>query len=122
MSTYYSKTHESFRFEGEEAVISITAYAIEQLGEITFVQMPEVGQHFDQGESFGEIESVKTVSELYAPLAGTVTAIHEALDETPELLNEDDSTWIIRLKADAPGDSGDAMDQAAYDAYIENLA
>ena len=122
MSKYFSKTHECFHFEGEETVISITPYAIEQLGEITFVQMPEVDQHFDVGESFGEIESVKTVSELYAPIAGTVTAVNEALDESPELLNEDESTWILRFKADATGEVGENMDQAAYDAYIQNLA
>lgn len=125
MSTYYySKTHECFHLEDGEAVVSITPYAVEQLGEVTYVQLPEVGKHFAQGESFGEVESVKTVSELYAPLSGTVKAVNSSLEDAPEQLNADPLSqgWLIRLSADKLEELDGCLDQAAYQAYLDQLA
>lgn len=125
MSPYYfSKSHECFCVEGDIAQVSITAYAVDQLGEITFVQLPEAGKTLKQGESFGEIESVKTVSELYAPVSGSVIAINEALDTEPELINEDSLQlgWMMKLKLSDPNELDSCMDQAAYEEYIDQLS
>lgn len=125
MSTYYySKTHECFRLEDGEAIISITPYAVEQLGEVTYVQLPEVGKVLQQGDAFGEVESVKTVSELYAPISGTVKAINHSLDNNPEQLNEDplNQGWMIRLSADKLEELEACLDQAGYQAYLDQLA
>jgi len=125
MSTYhYSKTHECFRVEDGEAIVSITAYAVDQLGEVTYVQLPAVGTQVQQGEAFGEIESVKTVSELYAPLSGTVKAINTALDSQPELINEDPLNvgWLLRISLDKLEELNTSLDQAAYEEYIDKLS
>ncbi|HEY9838883.1 MAG TPA: glycine cleavage system protein GcvH [Candidatus Obscuribacterales bacterium] len=121
---YYSKSHECFRLEGEIAVVSITEYAVAQLGEITYVQLPGVGKHYASGTPFGEIESVKTVSELYAPAAGEVIEANTALETQPELVNDDPlgQGWLLKLKLDKPGETGDLMDKQAYDAYLEGLS
>ncbi|MGV3527168.1 MAG: glycine cleavage system protein GcvH [Candidatus Sericytochromatia bacterium] len=126
MSTYYyTQTHECFRLEDGQAVISITPYAVDQLGEITYVQLPSVGQQLTKGQSFGEIESVKTVSELYAPLSGTVSAVNTALDATPEQINEDPLQvgWLLKVTpADAEQAGADTLDEAAYSAYLDQQA
>lgn len=121
---YFSKSHECFTLDGDTATISITAYAVDQLGEITYVQLPAVGKTLKQGDSFGEIESVKTVSELYAPISGTVTAINADLDAQPELVNADTYTqgWMLKLTVSNPDEVAGLMDEAAYQAYIEALA
>src|SRR3990167_512508 len=95
---YYTSSHECFELDGNQATVSITPYAVDQLGEITFVQLPEVGRELSKGESFGEIESVKTVSELYAPLSGKVLAINADLDAQPEKVNEDPQLlgWMLK--------------------------
>lgn len=124
MSTYYyTKTHECFCLEADIAQVSITPYAVEQLGEITYVQLPQVGQRFEQGEPFGEVESVKTVSELYAPLTGTVEAINTALDQQPEQMNEDPLAlgWLIKLKPEQPAQVDACLNEQAYTDYLENL-
>lgn len=126
MSDYfYTQSHECFRIEGDKsAVVSITQYAVDQLGEITYVQLPSPGTHFAQGDSFGEIESVKTVSELYAPAAGTVTEVNGELDAHPELVNDDSlkQGWLLKLELDNPADTAGMMDKAGYEAYLEGLS
>lgn len=123
MTTYYTKSHESFTLVGTVATISITPYAVEQLGEITYVQLPAVGTVFNREQSFGEVESVKTVSELYAPVSGTVTEINTALQDKPEWLNEDlaNQGWLLKLELSNPDEVNSCLSEADYQAYIEQL-
>ena len=99
---------EWIRLDGENAVIGISDYAQHQLGDIVFVELPEVGRQIEAGESFGVIESVKAVSELYAPVSGTVAAVNEALEDSPESVNEDcyGAGWMYKLKPDDPSGLG----------------
>lgn len=96
----YSKSHEWTRVEGEEAVIGITDYAQDQLGDITFVEMPEVGDTLEVGDELGSVESVKAASELYMPVSGEVIAINEALEDEPEMVNASpfENGWLIKIK------------------------
>lgn len=121
---YFSQSHECFHLDGDTAVISITPYAVDQLGEITYVQLPTAGAHFAKGDSFGEIESVKTVSELYAPISGIVVEANGELEAHPEKVNEDalGQGWLLKLKPDDSGEFQGLMNQAAYDAYLEGLS
>ncbi|MBT9546502.1 MAG: glycine cleavage system protein GcvH [Candidatus Sericytochromatia bacterium] len=121
---YYTSSHECFVLEGNQATVSITPYAVDQLGEITFVQLPDVGRELSKGESFGEIESVKTVSELYAPLSGKVLAINVDLDAQPEKVNEDPQLlgWMLKLELSKPEEVAQCMDAAGYQGYLEGLA
>lgn len=124
MSEYFfSESHECFRIDSGVAVVSITEYAVEQLGEITYVQLPTVDQALNKGDSFGEIESVKTVSELYAPISGTVTEVNAELEASPEIVNDSplDKGWMIKLRLEAEPDTSQWMNRAAYDAYLEGL-
>ena len=112
----YTDDHEWAKQEGENVKVGITDYAQDQLGDIVFVELPEVGSSFDKGEEFGTLESVKAVSELYMPIGGEIAEINEALADTPELLNSEPYTgdWMIAIK---PSDSGEVdalMDKAAY--------
>ncbi|MHB1627448.1 MAG: glycine cleavage system protein GcvH [Bacilli bacterium] len=97
---FYTKEHEWVRFEGETAHIGITDFAQSELGDIVFVELPEVGSEIRVGETFGTVESVKTVSDLYAPLTGKVIAVNEALTDGPETVNEDPYTggWMIAVQ------------------------
>lgn len=96
----YSKSHEWTRVEGDEAVIGITDYAQDQLGDITFVEMPEVGDTLEAGDELGSVESVKAASELYMPVSGEIVAINEALEDEPEMVNASpfENGWLIRIK------------------------
>lgn len=120
---YFIESHECFQLSEGQAVVSVSEYAVEQLGEITYVQLPSVGQKLAQGESFGEIESVKTVSELYAPLAGSVSAVNEQLADQPELVNDSplDKGWLIKIQPDSAPDTGGYMNAEAYQNYLDGL-
>ena len=112
----YTDDHEWAKQEGENVKVGITDYAQDQLGDIVFVELPEVGSSFDKGEEFGTLESVKAVSELYMPIGGEIVAANEALADTPELVNSEPYTgaWMIAIK---PSDSSEVdalMDKAAY--------
>jgi len=100
----YTKEHEWARRQGEVIVIGITAHAVDQLGDITMVSLPEVGTVVTLGESFGDIDSVKAVSELFAPISGEIVKCNEALDETPEIVNEAPygSGWLLEIKPSDP--------------------
>jgi glycine cleavage system H protein len=102
-------------------VIGISDYAQQQLGDVVFVELPEVGAHYAAEDPFGVIESVKAVSDLYAPLAGEILEVNSALEDTPETVNSDcyGEGWLIVVKADQAGDLGNLMDVAAYRAYID---
>jgi glycine cleavage system H protein len=112
----YTKDHEWLRDEDGEAVIGITAYAAEELGDVVFVELPEVGRTFRVDETFGVIESVKTASDLFAPVAGEVVAVNGALADAPELVNGAPygDGWMIRVRPDDPAAAGALMDAAAY--------
>ncbi len=116
----YTKDHEWVRVDADEAVIGITAYAADQLGDIVFVELPDVGKTLDQFAAFGVVESVKAVSDLYAPVGGEVVGTNEALAGTPEVVNGDPygAGWMLRVRLADPGQVEELMDGPAYDALI----
>ncbi|MBQ9452318.1 MAG: glycine cleavage system protein GcvH [Desulfovibrio sp.] len=113
----YSKTHEWTRIEGDEAVVGITDFAQESLGDITYVELPAVGDRLDVEKEFGSVESVKAASDLVSPVAGEVVAINEALENAPEACNADPygKGWLVRVKLAAKPEG--LMDAAAYEAH-----
>ena len=117
---HYTKDHEWVRVEGDEATVGITDYAAKQLGDIVFVELPDAGRTFEQYATFGVVESVKAVSDLFAPVSGEVTASNESLAGAPELVNSDPfgEGWMIRVKLGGPAEVDDLLDAAAYDALI----
>ena len=115
----YTKDHEWIRAEGDQAEVGITRYAQDQLGEVVFVDLPDVGRTVKSGESFGNIESVKAVSELFSPMSGEVVAVNTALKDHPELVNSDPhAAWIIRLKLADPGEAASLLEAAQYEALL----
>ena len=116
----YTKDHEWVRLDGDEATVGITAYAASQLGDIVFVELPETGCSVVQFTAFGVVESVKAVSDLFAPVSGEVVAINEALAGSPEHVNGDPygEGWMIRLRLTEPGEVDELLDADAYDALI----
>ena len=117
---YYSESHEFVRVEGDEDYIGITDYAQHELGNVVYVDMPDVDDEFEAGEEFGAVESVKAASDLLAPVSGIVTAINEELEDTPELLNQDAfAAWIIKVKLTNKDELSQLMDVQAYKAFTE---
>lgn len=116
----YSRTHEWARVEGDIATIGITNHAQEELGDVVTVLLPEVGRALQLGDKLGEIESIKAVSDLYAPVSGVVVAVNDALMRVPELVNDDPygEGWMVRLQMTQPAETELLMDSAAYDALI----
>lgn len=114
----YTKEHEWVRVEGERAYVGITDYAQHQLGDVVFVELPEQGRQVRQGESFSVVESVKAVSDIYAPLSGSVVEVNNALADAPEKVNQDPygAGWIAVLTIDDPSELAALLDSAAYDA------
>jgi len=112
----YTKEHEWARLDGDLVVVGITAHAVEQLGDITLVTMPDVGTSVTAGESFGDIDSVKAVSELYAPLDGEVIEVNGALDDEPETVNAEPygKGWLVKIKPADPSAFEELLDAAAY--------
>ena len=117
----YTKDHEWVRVDGEEATVGITEYAADQLGDIVFVELPDIGKSLAQFAAFGVVESVKAVSDLFAPVTGEVTAANDALAGSPELVNGDPygAGWMVRLKVSAPDEIAELLDPTAYDALIK---
>jgi glycine cleavage system H protein len=116
----YTKDHEWVRVAGAEATVGITDFAQHQLGDVVFVELPEVGRVLKQGEVFGTIESVKAVSELFSPLAGEVVAVNAELGGHPELVNDKPhEAWMIRLRPSGAGEAGALLDAAAYEQLIK---
>jgi len=116
----YTKDHEWVRVEGDEATVGITEYAAGQLGDIVFVELPDGGRSLEQFATFGVVESVKAVSDLFAPVSGEVLATNDALTGSPELINADPykGGWMIRLRLAKPDEVDDLLDAAAYDSLI----
>ena len=115
----YTRSHEWVRTEGDTATIGITDHAQDELGDVVFVELPEVGATFDAGDSFGTVESVKAVSDLYTPVGGEVTEVNEALNDQPERINEDPygEGWMVKLRV---SDEGSGLLSASdYEQFVE---
>ena len=111
----YTKDHEWIELSGDRGKVGITDYAQQQLGDVVYMELPEVGARLKQGQSFGTIESVKAVSELYAPLSGEVAEVNAALKSKPELVNTDPhGSWMIVLKLTDPAETSSLLDAAGY--------
>ena len=116
----YTRDHEWVRLDGDEATVGITQYAADQLGDIVFVELPDTGRSLEGARPFGVVESVKAVSDLFAPVAGEVIAINDALASGPELVNRDPygQGWMVKLKVSDPSEVDDLLDPVAYDALV----
>ena len=117
---YYSESHEYVRIEGEYGYIGISDYAQHALGAVVYVDMPEVDDEVEAGEEFGAVESTKAASDLIAPVSGTVVEVNEALDDQPELINQDPwENWIIKVELSDKAELDSLMDAKAYTAFCE---
>ena len=117
---YYAESHEYIRVEGEYGYIGITDYAQSQLGNVVYVDMPEVDDEVTAGEEFGAVESVKAASDLFSPVSGTVVEVNEALEDEPELVNKDAfENWIIKVQLSDKSELENLLDAAAYEAICE---
>ena len=118
----FSNEHEWATIEGNTATIGISKYAIAQLGDITFIELPEIGAIVSANDSIAFIESVKAASDIYSPMSGTVSEINEALSDTPEVLNEDaQAHWIYKITISDPSEEGKLMNEADYEKFISTL-
>lgn len=123
MSRYYTRDHEWIEVEGDAGTVGITDYAQGQLGDITFVELPVVGQAVERGGAVSVVDSVKAASDVYSPVSGTVTEVNAALESVPELVNSDAeaSGWLFRLTLADPDELESLMDPSAYGAYAAGL-
>ena len=115
----YTKDHEWVRLSGDMAEIGITDYAQQQLGDVVYMELPEVGSRLAAGQSFGSVESVKAVSELFAPVGGEVAEVNGAVKDHPEAVNTDPhSSWMIKVRVSDPGDAAGLLDSAQYQGLL----
>lgn len=119
---HYTKDHEWIRVEGEVGTIGITDFAQDQLGDVVHVQLPRTGENFEAHATFGEIESVKTFSELYAPVSGEILEINEALADAPELVNSEPygEGWMVKVKLSNAGEVDSLLNAIEYEDFIES--
>jgi glycine cleavage system H protein len=119
----YTKEHEWVKVDGDTATVGISPYAQEQLGDVVFVELPEVGKKVEKGKEMAVVESVKAASEVYAPISGEVTAVNSALTDAPATVNEDamGKGWFAKLKLTNKADLDGLMDEAAYKKYVDGL-
>lgn len=118
---YYAKSHEYVKVDGEYAYIGITDYAQNALGNVVYVDMPEVDDEVEAGEDFGAVESVKAASDLIAPVSGTVVEVNDALEDKPELINQDAfANWIIKVEMSDKTELDNLLDAAAYDEMCQS--
>ena len=129
MSSYpddrlYSKSHEWIRVEGDTATIGITDHAQHELGDVVFVELPDVGEIYDEGQEFGTIESVKAVSEIFLPIAGEIVEVNKGLVDEPNAVNEDPhgDGWLVKVKVTSDGAALGLMNAAAYEKFVEEEA
>ena len=117
---FYTKEHEWVNLKDNKAVIGITDYAQGQLGDVIFIEFPKVGQEINAGDVFGEVEAVKTVSELYAPVSGTIIELNEELENSPDLVNNDPygDGWIIKINPNNPDERDELMNFLSYEELI----
>lgn len=119
----YTKDHEWVKVEGNVAVLGITAYAAEHLGDIVYIDLPDEGDEFDKGDSVAAIESVKAASDLYSPVGGTVTAVNEELDDDPALVNQDAfANWIVKLEIADESELEELLSDADYEKLLAEEA
>lgn len=123
MTTRYTRDHEWIRLDGDTATVGISDYAQEQLGDIVFVELPEVGKKLAKGAEAAVVESVKAASEIFAPVAGEVIEINDALADAPGAVNDDPegAGWFLKLKLENRADVDALMDSAAYKAFLETI-
>ena len=116
-----TKSHEFLLDDNDETIIGLTDYAVDQLGDIVFVELPEVGTEFHKGETFATIESVKAASEIYMPVSGKIVEVNEAVTDSPEILNEDcyEKGWLVKIEK--TGDDSETADLLDYEDYKEEL-
>jgi glycine cleavage system H protein len=116
----YAKSHEWARKDGDEFVCGITDHAQESLSDVVYVELPEIGDTFAKGDTFGVVESVKAASDVYLPLGGEITAVNETLEDTPELVNQDPygAGWMIRFRPSDPDEFDGLMDGSAYETFV----
>ena len=122
-SCKYDEEHEWIRVEGDEGVIGISDYAQDQLSDVVYVELPEVGDTFDRGDILAVVESVKAASDVYMPVTGEILEINDALEDSPELVNQDPfgEAWFVRVSIEDPTELDDLMDARAYKAFIAGL-
>jgi glycine cleavage system H protein len=120
--TRYTKDHEYIRVDGDIAIVGITDYAQSQLGDVVFVELPQMGAHLEQGAQAAVVESVKAASEVYAPVSGDVVAVNDALEGAPALVNEDAAGkgWFLKLRVSDTAQLDALMDEAAYGAFVKS--
>ena len=118
---HYSKDHEWVRVDGDVAIVGITDYAQDSLGDVVYVELPKVGDEFAANESFGSVESVKAVSEVFSPVSGEIVGTNEALADTPEKVNQDPygDGWMIRVKMSNPGEVDSMLTAAEYEDFTK---
>jgi len=117
----YTREHEWARVKGNRAAVGITEFAQEQLGDIVYVELPEIGDMVKKGESFGVVESTKAVSELFSPVTGKVAEVNDPLADAPETINEDpyEEGWMIQVEMSSPGELAELMDAATYANFVK---
>jgi len=123
MDVYFTREHEWIRIEGGVGTVGISAYAVEQLGDITFVELPKPGKEVTRSEVLCVVESVKAASDVYAPLSGRVKDVNSALESAPELLNQspEEEGWMVRLEISGPDETRDLLTRPEYDEYVRGL-
>tara|TARA_Y100000588_G_C13850944_1_gene751907 strand:+ start:272 stop:664 length:393 start_codon:yes stop_codon:yes gene_type:complete len=116
----YTREHEWVRIEGKKAEVGITDHAQKALGDIVFIELPEIDDEIDSGDEFGSVESVKAVSSLFMPVSGRITAVNTELKDTPELINDEcyDDGWLIRVELKNPDDSADLLSAEEYQDFL----
>ncbi len=122
MSVKYTKDHEWAREDGGVYVVGISAHAAEQLGDVVFVELPEVGKTLSKGDDMAVVESVKAASDVYAPISGEIVAVNQAIADEPAKVNEDaaGAAWFVKIKPSDAGELDALMDEAAYNEFVEN--
>jgi glycine cleavage system H protein len=117
---HYTKDHEWIKVEGKTAIVGITDFAQSELGDIVFVEIETIGNHFEMGNTFGTIEAVKTVSDLFIPVSGKVLEVNSGVNDTPEVINKDPygAGWLIKMEIDNPSQINELMDAKAYAAML----
>ncbi len=123
MSTYYTEDHEWITVDGETGTVGISAYASKQLGDVVFVELPEIGASFDKGDEAAVVESVKAASEVYTPIGGEVTEVNTTLEDAPETVNlsPDADGWFFKIKIADADELSSLMDEAKYKEYCDGL-
>jgi glycine cleavage system H protein len=123
MAKFFTKEHEWVEIDGKQATVGISKHAAHELGDITYVELPQMGKVVKQFETLAGIESVKAASDIYAPVSGKVLQVNDKLEDTPELVNEsaEDAGWICKLEVAGEGELGSLMDASAYDEFLKGL-